>query len=360
MYKRYKRLERFGLSLYVVRVTLAASLSWLIVRMLGSDEFSYFAPLAAILITQSNVRGSFEKGLYRLLGIVLGGAVSLLVGYFLEIGFFSLLLALVIGLSAGTAFRMNANTIPQIGVTAVLVLAFYQTDDYVAWRIFETLTGVVIALLINIIIVPPDSFNTAKRSAQKACHALAEALLTLSTKQEEMKAAKAFLQEADRQCLISKQAEKDLEYTISYYKCRENLNRLELTIAHIEKIHDQMTQIAAELSQGRMDSHIRLYSRHVLELTAECISQYSEVALSPNIEAHIQFQKSVKRARDTQLLYFSYLHHQTTIPIIRDMGAVFSHLNHLLDELEDTQPLSSSLLLENQERMFFKKARQLV
>jgi len=61
-----------------------------------------------------------------------------------------------------------------------------------------------------------------------------------------------------------------------------------------------------------------------------------------------------------KLLYFSYVHHQTTIPVIRDMDAVFSHLNHLLDELEDTQPLSSSLLLKKRERMFFKKARQLV
>lgn len=360
MYKIYKRLEQFGLSLYVVRVTLAASLSWLIVRMLGSDQFSYFAPLAAILITQSNVRGSFEKGLYRLLGIMLGGAVSLLVGHFLEISFFSLLLVLVIGLSIGTAFRMNANTIPQIGVTAVLVLVSYQTNDYVTWRIFETLTGVIIALLINIIIVPPGSFNTAKESARKACYALAEALRTLSTAQGEMKSAKTFLQEADRYCLISKQAEKDLEYTISHYKCRQSLGRLESIIAHIEKIHAQMTQIEAELSHGKMDPHVQLYSRHVLELTAECIRQYSEVALSSNIEAHIQFQKSIKRARDTQLLYFSYLQHQTTTPVIRDMGAVFSHLNHLLDELEDTQSLSSSLLLEKQERVFSKKARQLV
>ncbi|MDQ0245211.1 uncharacterized membrane protein YgaE (UPF0421/DUF939 family) [Bacillus fengqiuensis] len=360
MYKLYKRLERFGLSLYVVRVTLAASLSWLIVRMLGSDEFSYFAPLAAILIIQSNVRGSFEKGLYRLLGVILGGTVSLLVGQFLEISFFSLLLVLAIGLGAGTAFRMNAHTIPQIGVTAVLVLAFYQTNDYVTWRIFETLTGVVTALLINMIIVPPDAFNTAKQSAQKACKALSEALLTLSAKQGETESAEIFLQEADKHCLISKQAEQDLQYTISHYKCRQSLNRLESTIAHIEKIYAQTTQIAAELSYERIDSHTQLYSRHVLQLTAECISQYGEVSLSSDMEAQIEFQKSVKRARDTQLLYFSYLHHQTTIPVIRDMGAVFSHLDHLLDELGDTQPLSPSFLLEKRERRFLKKARQLI
>lgn len=56
-----ERLEKFGLSLYMIRITLAASLSWLTVHTIYGDQYLYFAPLAAILITQSSVKASLEK-----------------------------------------------------------------------------------------------------------------------------------------------------------------------------------------------------------------------------------------------------------------------------------------------------------
>lgn len=108
----------------MIRITLAASLSWLAVHGLYGDQYLYFAPLAAILITQGTVKASLEKGCYRLLGIVLGGAVSLIVGRFLDIGIVSLLLILLIGIGVATACRINVQAVSQVGVTSVLALTF--------------------------------------------------------------------------------------------------------------------------------------------------------------------------------------------------------------------------------------------
>lgn len=57
------RLEKYGFSLYMIRITLAASLSWVAVHSLYGDQYLYFAPLAAILITQASVKASLKRNL---------------------------------------------------------------------------------------------------------------------------------------------------------------------------------------------------------------------------------------------------------------------------------------------------------
>ncbi|MDQ0192365.1 FUSC family protein [Paenibacillus wynnii] len=327
------RLERYGLSLYMIRVTLAASLSWMAVNALYGDQFLYFAPLAAILITQGTVKASLEKGIYRLLGIFLGGVASLVVGRFFDVSGFSILLMLLLGVGVATACRINIQAVTQIGVTSILALSFYQ-DSYVLWRIAETFIGVAIAVIINIIIVPPNAFVKAKRMTYESSLLLADALSGLATGGRGYKQAADALDQAGRWLKRGGQEQKELHFTLSHYKYRSELKKLMTSTAHLKVIHSYIKGIAEEVHLIPSHYVAADWMIEVVEATADCIAIYGTKALSEDADYQASLADNLRRARELQLASFSELQGRCSLAAIRDLGAVFSHLNRLLDEVE--------------------------
>ncbi|CAM4414957.1 FUSC family protein [Paenibacillus typhae] len=326
------RLEKFGLSLYMIRITLAASLSWLAVHSLYGDHYLYFAPLAAILITQGTVKASLEKGCYRLLGIVLGGTVSLIVGRFLDVGIVSLLLILLIGIGVATACRINIQAVSQVGVTSVLALTFYH-DHYVVWRLAETLIGVLIALLINMIVVPPKGFATVKGLALQGSLLLADSLSGLASGGRNGEPDRDMLKRSGDLLAKSSSLQKELLYTLSHYPCRKDLRRLTQATVHLQKVHFYIQEIAEELKL--LPAHYAGSDRmnEVMTAAADCIALYGTRTLS-DAEARQPLPECLRRARELQLSWFSELQAECPLTAIRDLGAVFSHLNRVLDVIE--------------------------
>lgn len=326
------RLEKFGLSLYMIRITLAASLSWVAVHSLYGDHYLYFAPLAAILITQGTVKASLEKGFYRLLGIVLGGTVSLIVGRFLDVGILSILLILLLGIGIATACRINIQAVSQVGVTSVLALTFYH-DHYIVWRVAETLIGVVIALLINMIIVPPKGFVKVKSLALEGSLLLADSLSGLATGGRSAAPAREVLTRSGVLLSKSVSLRKEMQFTLSHYSCRSSLHGLTQATAYLQKVHVYVQEIADELSLLPAHYAAADWMAEVAGATADCIALYGTKTLS-DAEVQRSLPESLRRARDLQLAWFSELQGQCSLTAIRDLGAVFCHLNRVLEVIE--------------------------
>lgn len=335
------RLEKYGFSLYMIRVTLAASLSWVVVHSLYSNHYVYFAPLAAILITQGTVKGSVEKGIYRLLGIILGGIVALIVGKFFNIGGLSILLMLLIGIGIATACRVNIQAVTQVGVTSVMALSFYQ-NDYVVSRIAETFIGVLIAIAINMIIVPPKGFVKVKALALEGSQRLAEALGGLAGANPEPEARKALLDQAGKLLSTSGKKQKEIHFTLSHYQCRYELNLLNTATGHLKSVHAYVKEIAAEIDL--LPSHCAAadWMNETLEVTADCIALYGQNILGAD-NGHRSLTDALRQAREQQLHCFSGLQGQCPLTAMRDLGAVFSHLNRVLEELERAELAARSV-----------------
>lgn len=327
------RLEKFGLSLYMIRITLAASLSWLAVHSIYGDQYLYFAPLAAILITQSSVKASLEKGVYRLIGIVLGGIVSLFVGRFFDVNALSILLMLLIGIGVATACRINIQAVAQVGVTSVLALTFYH-DQYIVWRVAETLIGVLIAIIINMIIVPPKGFVKAKGLALKGSLTLSDALTGLASGGRDAAQAKAALESSGELLKKSDRLQKEMHYTVSHYQCRKELGTLSQATSHLLKVNVYVKGIAEEISLLPAHYAASDWMLEVVTATADCIALYGTRTLSDADCGGRSLPESLRRARDVQLAWFSELQGQCPLAAFRDLGAVFSHLNRILEEIE--------------------------
>lgn len=327
------RLEKYGLSLYMIRVTLAASLSWLAVHRLYGDGYLYFAPLAAILITQGSVKASLEKGAYRLLGIVLGGIVSLLVGRFFDVGALSILLMLLIGIGVATACRINIQAVSQVGVTSVLALTFYH-DPYIVWRIAETFIGVFIAIIINMIIVPPKGFVKVKSLALDGTLLLAEALSGLSTAVRDSSSAPGLLARSGQLLAKSDKLQKELHYTLSHVQYRSGLRAVAQATTHVQKVHRYVQEIAEEIALLPAHYAAADWMTEIVKTTSDCIALYGNKALSGDGSNGPSLPEALRRARDLQLAWFSELQEQCSLTAVRDLGAVFSHLNRVLEEIE--------------------------
>lgn len=326
------RLEKYGFSLYMIRITLAASLSWVVVHSLYGDQYLYFAPLAAILITQGSVKASLEKGVYRLIGIVIGGVVSLFVGQFFDVGGLSILLILLIGIGIATACRMNILAVSQVGVTSVLALTFYQSD-YVLWRVAETFIGVLIALIINMIIVPPKRFVKVKALAFEGSLRLADALSALTSIGQSASKGNKLLNRAGQLLTTSGQQQKEMFYTLSHYQCRGKLNNLTQATSHLEVIYSYVKEISEDIHLLPVHYASSDWMMEVLEATADCITLYGTKSLS-DAECQRSLTDSLRHARDLQLASFSELQSQSSLTTIRDIGALFSHLNRVLEQIE--------------------------
>ncbi|WP_440960992.1 FUSC family protein [Paenibacillus nitricinens] len=325
------RLEKYGFSLYMIRITLAASLSWVAVHSIYGSQYLYFAPLAAILITQASVKASLEKGIYRLIGIILGGIVSLIVGQFFDVGGLSILLILLIGIGIATACKMNIQAVSQVGVTSVLALTFYQ-NDYVLWRIGETFIGVLIALAINMIIVPPNRFVKVKALAFEGSLLLADALKDLvGVRRDSPK--DNLLEEAGKLLSNSSREQKEMFYTLTHYQCQGELKGLIQATSHLKSIHSYVKDIADDIRLLPAHHASSDWMKDVLESTADCIALYGTRTLS-DAECQRSLADCIERARDLQLASFSELQGNCSLSSIRDLGAVFSHLNRVLEEVE--------------------------
>ncbi|OKP99721.1 aromatic acid exporter family protein [Paenibacillus sp. P46E] len=339
------RLEKFGLSLYMIRVTLAASLSWLTVHTLYGDSYLYFAPLAAILITQGSVKASFEKGVYRMTGVVLGGIVSLIVGRFFDVGALSILLMLLVGIGIATACRINIQAISQVGVTSVLALTFYH-DHYIEWRVAETLIGVIIALIINMIIVPPKGFVKVKGLAFEGSLLLADALSGLAGGGRGAPQVSDTLARSASLLARSEQQQKELHYTLTHYQCRSELRGLSQATAHLKQIQCYVKEISSEIALLPTHHAASDWMAEIVNATADCIALYGTKTLS-DAESQHPLPESLRRARDLQLAWFSELQGQCSLTSIRDLGAVFSHLNRVLEEIEQADYVVISAAPQN-------------
>ncbi|MBE9914293.1 FUSC family protein [Paenibacillus donghaensis] len=142
---------------------LAAALSWEAAKWGGSNH-PYLAPLTAILCIQITVSKSIQFAWQRVIGTIAGVLVTSYIAPYIGLNGWSIGLLMLLG--SIIVWRMNldhAVTI-QVAISILLVLYFQsKMPSYPYDRIRDTVIGAVVAVLIHILLFPPDSINTAKQ-----------------------------------------------------------------------------------------------------------------------------------------------------------------------------------------------------
>ncbi|MGH3413782.1 MAG: FUSC family protein [Marmoricola sp.] len=158
------RLRREGRSslLWSLRITVAATASYVAGTLVFPGTQPLLAPLTAMLVVQVTPVSLLASGIDRVVAVVAG--VSLAVGFaaVVPLHWWSLGVLILVAISIGQVLRLRANLI-EVAISAMLVLGVGVLGASAAagQRISETLVGAGVGILANLVFPPKVASSDA-------------------------------------------------------------------------------------------------------------------------------------------------------------------------------------------------------
>ncbi|QIX27124.1 hypothetical protein ncot_11345 [Nocardioides sp. JQ2195] len=152
-----------------IKAALAAALAWLVVQPLGgpADDYSYYAPLGAVVVVSSRLTESLRSSMETVLAIAMGATLAVaarwaplpeVVGIGLVVGIGTLL-------GAWKRVGSMASWVP-ISALFILIVGGPQPAPYVLSYLGLTALGAVVGVVVNMLAPPMPMIAT--RNVQKA------------------------------------------------------------------------------------------------------------------------------------------------------------------------------------------------
>ncbi|HEY2420993.1 MAG TPA: FUSC family protein [Neobacillus sp.] len=152
---------------WIWKVAIASMLSWEIAKIAGSHH-PYLAPLSVILCLQTTINRSIQFSYHRMVGTVIGISVTVLIAPYLMVNGWTIGLLLLIGCFIAKWLKRDDIAIHQAALTVLLVFVMgHKGGNYPMDRFRDTLIGAVIAVVLHMLVFPP---NFTKQAAKQLNH----------------------------------------------------------------------------------------------------------------------------------------------------------------------------------------------
>ncbi|MEV5376507.1 FUSC family protein [Streptomyces nondiastaticus] len=137
-----------------VRSTAAAVISYAVALRLSKEPAPLTAPLTALLVVQVTLYSTLTTSVRRVNSVVVGVLIAIGFSVLVGLTWWSLGLIILASLVIGR-FAKAGEFVPEVAISAMLVLGVTRVAE-TAWdRVLETLIGAVVGLLFNVLLVPP-------------------------------------------------------------------------------------------------------------------------------------------------------------------------------------------------------------
>jgi hypothetical protein len=140
--------------LRTAKTVFAAVASYVLAGLLDTSAQPILAPLTALLVVQVTLYETFAHGRERILSVTAGVAVAAVFASVVGLTWWSLGAVVAVSLIAGRLLRLGPH-LPEVPISAMLVLAVGGAESAVIERVAETLIGAVVGVLVNLLIAPP-------------------------------------------------------------------------------------------------------------------------------------------------------------------------------------------------------------
>ena len=152
----------------VVKAAVAGTLAWVFAdRVVGSPTPSY-APMAAMLVVERTIARSVSGSLRRLVAVLLGMGLAAAIGLTLGLSWWTMLLALLVGLviSRAPVLGDHASMVPIMALLS-LITAGGTDEDFTFITLLETLGGGLIGIAVNALVLPPTMVRTSQDEVRR-------------------------------------------------------------------------------------------------------------------------------------------------------------------------------------------------
>jgi hypothetical protein len=173
--------------LWSLRITVAATASYLVGSLLFPGTQPLLAPLTAMLVVQVTPLSLLASGLDRVVAVVAGVVLAVGFATVVPLEWWSLGLLIMVSITIGQFLRLRSNLV-EVAISAMLVLGVGAIGaEAAAWqRIAETLVGAAVGILTTLAFPPKVATADAGRAIDGLANAVSELLFRAAGELDEM------------------------------------------------------------------------------------------------------------------------------------------------------------------------------
>jgi uncharacterized membrane protein YgaE (UPF0421/DUF939 family) len=174
-----------GTPLTVLKAAIAGSASYAVAASIGPTRYAALAPVVAVFTVQGSVLGTLAQGLQRVLGTVVG--VALTVVWVQRVGttWWSVLVALLVALLVARRLPIGFAGQAQIPISVLLTVSLGpSTTSYGQWRVLDSLLGGLIGIAVGVLVPERPDFAAAQEAQTAWGDELADQLDAVAAEME--------------------------------------------------------------------------------------------------------------------------------------------------------------------------------
>ncbi|UGQ12984.1 aromatic acid exporter family protein [Yinghuangia sp. ASG 101] len=154
-----------------LRSTVAAVLAFLVALWLSGSKAPLLAPLTALLVVQVTLYSTLTTGIRRMFAVLIGVLIAVGFTEVVNLNWWSLGLLILMSLVAGHLLRVDP-FVEEVAISGMLVLgvsSLRAAHTTAAGRVGETVIGVVVGMLFNLVYAPPVFVQPAGEAIEDLC-----------------------------------------------------------------------------------------------------------------------------------------------------------------------------------------------
>lgn len=162
---RYVKRRRDPVVVQTLRSAVAATVAYVVALRLSPEAAPLTAPLTALLVVQVTLYATLTNGIRRVNSVVTGVLVAIAFSLLVGLTWWSLALLIVASLAVGRLVRVE-EYVPEVAISAMLVLGVTTVGDTAWARVVETLIGAAVGMACNLLLAPPVWVDEAGESIE--------------------------------------------------------------------------------------------------------------------------------------------------------------------------------------------------
>jgi uncharacterized membrane protein YccC len=365
---RWVKQRRDPVVVQTLRSAAAATIAYVIALRVSPEAAPLTAPLTALLVVQVTLYATLTNGVRRVNSVVAGVLVAIAFSLLVGLTWWSLALLILASLAVGHLVKVD-EYVPEVAISAMLVLGVTTVGDTAWARILETLIGAVVGLAFNLLFAPPVWVDEAGESIEGLARRVRQLMLSMGEEaagRTPVEHATERLHEARRldHDIVEvdaalKQAEDSLrlnprvrEGLLHRVVLRTGLDTLEICTVVLRVLARTLTDLAKERESER------LFGRQTGAAVERLLSEIADAVVSFAVLVTTDVSRSAESAEErltSQLRQATATRDKLAQLLLEEvqrdarqwqlLGAVLTEVNRILDEL-DTEHRSRRLLEE--------------
>ncbi|KUO18184.1 aromatic acid exporter family protein [Streptomyces dysideae] len=174
----FEKRRRDPVVVQTTRSAVAATLAYVIALRVSPEAAPLTAPLTALLVVQVTLYATLTNGVRRVNSVVAGVLLAVAFSQLVGLTWWSLALLIVASLAVGHLVRVD-EYVPEVAISAMLVLGVTTVGDTAWARVLETMIGAVVGLGCNLLLAPPVWVGEAGESLEGLARRVRQLMLRM-------------------------------------------------------------------------------------------------------------------------------------------------------------------------------------